>query len=78
MEDQEEARTAVDEATATAADEVEAKDTTTLERAALLREDFATLSVPSCSTTVRSRQQNKQDHHVRNSCNTLARITDKA
>ena len=77
MEDQEEARTAVDEATATAADEVEAKDTTTLERAALLREYCATLSVPACWNTARSLQQTTQDHHGINSCNTLAQIMDK-
>ena len=66
MEEEKEAHTAVDKATEIARDEVEAEDTTTLERAALLREDFATLLVPACSTTIRSRQQTKQDHHGRN------------
>ena len=47
MEEEEEAHTAVDEATATTADEVEAEDTTTLAQAAQLREDCATLcSIP--------------------------------
>ena len=77
MEEEEEAHTAVDEATATAADEVEAENTTTLAQAELLREDCATLSVPVCSATSKSRQKTKQDYHGRNLCNTLARITDK-
>ena len=77
MEEEEEAHTAVDEATATAADDVEAKDTTTLAQAALLREDCATLLAPVCSNTPRSLKQTKQDPHGRNSCNTLERITDK-
>ena len=77
MEEEEEAHTAVDEATATTAYEVEAEDTSTLARAALLREDCTTLLVPYCSTTARSRHQTKQDHHGINSCNTLAQITDK-
>ena len=54
MEEEEEAHTAVDKATATAADEVEDKDTITLARAALSREDCATLLAPACSTTARS------------------------
>ena len=72
MEEEEEAHTAVEEATATAGDEVEAEDTTTLERTALLREDCATLLVPACSTTARSRQKTKQYHHGINLCITLA------
>ena len=77
MEEEEEDHTAVDEATATAADEVEDEEKITLERAALPREDCATLLAPACLTTDRSRQQTKQYHHGRNSCNTLACITDK-
>ena len=77
MEEEEEAHTVVDEATATAAEEVEEKDTITLARAELLRDDFAMLLVPECSTTAISQKQTKQDHHGRNLCNTLAQITDK-
>ena len=77
MEDEEEAHTAVDEETATAADELEAKEKITLEQAALPREDHETLLAPACWTTARSRQQTRQDHHGRNSSNTLAQITDK-
>ena len=77
MEEEEETHTVVDKETETAEDEVEAKETTTMERAALLRDDFTLLLVPACSTTYRSWQQNKQDHHGRTSYNTLARITDK-
>ena len=77
MEKDEEAHTAVDEATETAADEVEDEDTITLARAALPREDCATLLAPACSTTSISRQQTRQDHHGINLSNTLARITDK-
>ena len=76
MEEEEKSRTAVDEATAIAADEVEAEETTTLERSAQIREDCAMLSETACSTTVRSWQQIKKDNHGRNSCNMLARITD--
>ena len=76
MEEEEEAHE-VDDETATAEDELEAEDKTTLARSALLREDCSTLSVPACSTTAISRQQTRQDHHGRNPCNTLARITDK-
>ena len=72
MEEEKEAHTAVDKATAIARDEVEAEDTTTLERAAQLREDYATLLAPACLTTDGSRQHTKQYHHGRNSCNTLA------
>ena len=68
----------MDEAMPTVVDEVEAEDTITLERTALLTEDYATLLVLKCSTTAKSWQQTKQDHHGRNSCNTLARIMDKA
>ena len=77
MEEEEEAYTAVDEATATSADKEEDVDAINLELAALPREDFATLLAPACSTTARSRQQTRQDHHGRNLSNTLARITDK-
>ena len=56
MEEEEEAHTAVDEATATAEDTVEADYTTTLARAALLREDCEMLLVPACLTTARSQQ----------------------
>ena len=77
MEEEEESHTAVDKATATAAGEVEAEDTITLTQAAQLGEDCATLLVPACLTTARSRQHTKQDHHGRNSCNTLELITDK-
>ena len=56
MEEEEEAHTAVDKATATAVDEVEDEDTITLAQAELLREDFATLLVPECSTIAISRQ----------------------
>ena len=77
MEEEEEAHTAVDEATATASDEVEAKDTITLARAALPREDCAALLAPACLTTARSWQQIRQDHHERNSSNMLAQITEK-
>ena len=77
MEEEEEAHTGVDKATATAAYVVEAEDTTTLELIAQLREDYATLLSPACLTTARSQQQTKQDHHGRNLCNTLAQITDK-
>ena len=59
MEEEEEAHTAVEKVMAIAAYEVEAKDTTTLARAALLREDYATLSVPTCSATIRRPQQIK-------------------
>ena len=68
----------MDEATATASDEVEAEDTTNLAQAAQLREDRAMLLEPACLTMARSRQQTKQDNHGRNSFNTLARMTDKA
>ena len=77
MKEDEEAHTAADEATATAADEVEEEDTITMAQSALPREDCATLLAPACSTTARSRQQIRQDHHGRNSSNTLARITEK-
>ena len=77
MEEEEESHTSVEKATTTAADEIEAKNTTTMARAAQLREDCATLLAPVCLTTARSRQQTKQDHRGRNLCNTLARITDK-
>ena len=60
MEEEEEAHTAVDAETAIAADEEEVEDTTTLARADQLRKDFSMLSAPACSTTVRSRPQNKQ------------------
>ena len=76
MEEEEESHTAVEEATATAADEVEAEDTTTLTQTAILIEDCATLLVPACLTTARSRQQTRQDHRGRNLSNTLAQITD--
>ena len=56
MEEEEGDHTAMDEATATAEDEVEAEDTITLAQAVLLREDFTTLLVPACLTTSRSRQ----------------------
>ena len=72
MEEEEESHTAVGEATAIATDEVEAEDTTNLERAAQLREYCAMLSAPACSTTVKIRQQTKQNHPERNLCNTLA------
>ena len=72
MEEEEEAHTAVEEATATMADEVYTKYTITLEIAVILREDCATLLAPECLTTSISRKQTKQDHHGRNSCNTLA------
>ena len=72
MEDEEEAHTSVDKATATAADEVEAKDKNNLAQDAQLREDCATLLEPTCLTTARGWQQTKYDHHGRNSCNTLA------
>ena len=77
MEEEEEAHTALDEATATTEDEVEDEDTINLARSSLPREDCATLLVPVCSTTARSRKQTIQDHHGRNSSNTLAQITDK-
>ena len=77
MEEEEEAHTAVNESTATAADEVEDEDTITLAQAALPREDCATLLAPALLITARSRQQTRKDHHGRNSSNTLARITDK-
>ena len=77
MEEDEESHTVVEKAKETAADEVEAEDTITLARAAQLIEDCATLLAPACSTTARSRQQTRQDHHGRNSYNTLAQITDK-
>ena len=77
MEEEEEARTAVDAATVIAADEAEAEDTITLLRAAHLRKDCAMLLVPSYLTTVRIRPQNKQEHHGRNLCNTSAQIKAK-
>ena len=77
MEEEEEAHTGVDKATATAADEVEEEDTITLARSALPREDCATLLAPACLTTSRSRQHTRQYHHVKNLSNTLAKITDK-
>ena len=77
MEEEEEAHTAVEKAAETVADEVEAEYTTNLAQETLLREDCETLLLPACSTTARSRQKTKQDHSGRNSCNTLARITDK-
>ena len=77
MEEEEEAHTAVYEATETATDEVEAEYTTTMVRAALLREYCATILVPACLTMARNWQQTKQDHHGRKSCNTLALNTDK-
>ena len=77
MEEEEEAHTAVDEAMATAADEVEDEDTITLARAALPREDCATLLAPVYLTTDISWQQTRQYHHGRNSSNTLEQITDK-
>ena len=77
MEEEEESHTAVDEATETAADELEDEDTITLERAALPREDCTTLLVTACLTTSGSRQKTRQDHHGRNLSNTLERITDK-
>ena len=46
MEEEEEARTAVYVETATTVDEVEAEDTITLTRAALLKENCTTLLVP--------------------------------
>ena len=48
MEEEEKAHTAVDKAAETAADEVEDEDTITLARAALPREDCATLLAPVC------------------------------
>ena len=63
MEEKEEAHTVVDEATATAAVKVEAEDTTTLERAAQLREDYAILLAPVCLNMAKSWQQTKQYHH---------------
>ena len=77
LEEEEEAHIAVDKATETAEDEVEAKDKITLAQAALPREDCATLLAPACSTTARSQQQTRQDHHGKNLFNTLAQITDK-
>ena len=77
VEEEEEAHTTVDEATATAAEEVEAEDTIAIARAALPREDCSTLLAPACSTTARSRQQTRQDRHGRNLSNMLALITDK-
>ena len=77
MEEEEEAHTTMEKATVISVDDVEAEDTTTLARAVLLREDCVTLSVPTCSTTVRIQQQTKQDHHGRNSYNVLAQIMDK-
>ena len=77
MEEDEEAHTAVDKAMATTAYKVDAEDTITLERAAILKEDCATLLAPACLNTARIWQQTKQDHHGRNSCNTLAQIRDK-
>ena len=48
MEEEEDAHTAVDEATATVAEEVEDEGAITLTRAALPREDCATLLAPVC------------------------------
>ena len=55
MEEEEEAHTVADEATETTTDKVEAEDTITLTRAALLGEDYETILATACSTTVRSR-----------------------
>ena len=77
MEEEEEARTAVDTATAIAADRLEAEDITTLTRAAQLRKDYTMLLAPVCLNAVRIRSQTKQEHHGRNSCNTSAQITAK-
>ena len=60
MEEEEEAHTAVDAATAIAADKAEAEDTTTLARSAQLRKDCAMLLAPACLTTFRSLSQTKQ------------------
>ena len=77
MEEEEEAHTVLDEATAITLDEVEAEDTSIMAREVLIIDNCAALSLPACFTMVRSWQQTKQYHYRRNSCNMLAQVTYK-
>ena len=77
MEEEEEARTAVDAETAIVVDKVEAEEITTLARAAQLRKDYGMLLAIDCLNMVRSRPQTKQEHHGINLCNTSAQIISK-
>ena len=75
MEEEEEARTAVDAETAIVVDKVEAEEITTLARAAQLRNDYVMLLSLACLNMVKGRPQTKQEHHGINLCNTSAQIT---
>ena len=75
MEEEEEARTAVDAETEITTEEIEAKDITTLVWAVQLRKDYAMLLAPVCLNTAISRPKTKRELHGRNFCNTSARIT---